>query len=118
MAEMAQVAEGVVVSESVDAAEERIPLATILTYAAPAPCVGFMFFLVSMYLMKFSTDVLLIAPGVMGVIFGVSRLWDGVSDPVAGYLSDRTHTRIGRRRPWLLASLIPIVIASLASTPP
>jgi len=72
-----------------------------------------MFFLVSMYLMKFSTDVLLIAPGVMGVIFGVSRIWDGVSDPLAGYFSDRTQTRIGRRRPWLLASLVPIVVVFL-----
>ena len=70
------------VEESVGVSEERTPLTTILTYAAPAPCVGFMFFLVSLYLMKFSTDVLLIAPGVMGVIFGVSRIWDGISDHV------------------------------------
>jgi GPH family glycoside/pentoside/hexuronide:cation symporter len=89
--------------------DERIPLSAILIYASPAPCIGFMFFLVSMYLMKFSTDVLLIAPGVMGLIFGISRIWDGISDPLAGYFSDRTNTRIGRRRPWLLASLVPIV---------
>ena len=40
--------------------------------------------------MKFSTDVLLIAPAVMGVIFSISRIWDAISDPIAGYLSDRT----------------------------
>ena len=93
--------------------DQKTPLATILTYASPAPCIGFMFFLVSMYLMKFSTDVLLIAPGVMGLIFGISRIWDGISDPLAGYLSDRTNTRFGRRRPWLLASLVPIVVVFL-----
>jgi GPH family glycoside/pentoside/hexuronide:cation symporter len=97
-------------ANQVSVSGEKTPLSTILIYASPAPCIGFMFFLVSMYLMKFSTDVLLIAPGVMGLIFGVSRIWDGISDPLAGYFSDRTNTRIGRRRPWLLASLVPIVV--------
>jgi GPH family glycoside/pentoside/hexuronide:cation symporter len=69
-----------------------------------------MFLLVNLYLMKFATDVLLIAPGAMGLIFGVSRIWDAVSDPVAGYLSDRTGTRMGRRRPWLLGSILPITL--------
>jgi GPH family glycoside/pentoside/hexuronide:cation symporter len=101
------------VSESVGVSEERTPLTTILTYASPAPGIGFMFFLVSLYLMKFSTDVLYIAPGVMGLIFGLSRIWDGISDPLAGYFSDRTNTRFGRRRPWLLASLVPVVAVFL-----
>jgi len=97
-------------ANDVSVSDDRIPLSAILIYASPAPCIGFMFFLVSMYLMKFSTDVLLIAPGVMGLIFGISRIWDGISDPLAGYFSDRTNTRIGRRRPWLLASLVPITL--------
>jgi GPH family glycoside/pentoside/hexuronide:cation symporter len=100
-------------AESHELLEERIPIADILTWASPVIGVGFMFFLVSMYLMKFSTDVLLIAPGVMGLIFGLSRLWDAVSDPVAGFLSDRTRTRLGRRRPWLLASVVPIAVIFL-----
>ena len=110
---MEQLSEGNVASQSVSISEERVPLSAILIYASPAPCIGFMFFLVSLYLMKFSTDVLLIAPGVMGAIFGISRIWDGISDPLAGYFSDRTNTRIGRRRPWLLASLVPIVVIFL-----
>ncbi len=110
---MEQVSESESISGSVPLSDERTPLSAILIYASPAPCIGFMFFLVSMYLMKFSTDVLLIAPGVMGLIFGISRIWDGISDPLAGYFSDRTETRIGRRRPWLLASLVPIVVVFL-----
>jgi GPH family glycoside/pentoside/hexuronide:cation symporter len=58
--------------------------------------------------MKFSTDVLLIAPAVMGLIFSASRIWDAVSDPLVGYLSDRTRSRWGRRRVWLIASIVPI----------
>ena len=89
-------------------APERLRLAVILDYTAPTVGIGFMFLLVNLYLMKFSTDVLLIAPGAMGLIFGFSRIWDALSDPVAGYLSDRTHTRLGRRRPWILAGSVPI----------
>jgi GPH family glycoside/pentoside/hexuronide:cation symporter len=59
--------------------------------------------------MKYASDVLLIAPGVMGVVYGLSRLWDAVSDPIAGYLSDRTRSRLGRRRSWLLASVLPLI---------
>jgi GPH family glycoside/pentoside/hexuronide:cation symporter len=89
--------------------EPRLRLSVILDYTAPTVGIGFMFLLVNLYLMKFSTDVLLIAPGAMGLIFGVSRIWDAISDPVAGYLSDRTNTKLGRRRPWLLAGTVPIV---------
>lgn len=87
--------------------DERLPLAPLVAYSAPALGLGAMFFLVNLYLLKFSTDVLLVAPAVMGVLFGISRIWDAVADPLAGYFSDRTHSRFGRRRPWILASLAP-----------
>lgn len=90
------------------AAASKLPLATILTYVSPTIGVGYMFLLVNLYLMSYATDVLLIAPAAMGTIFGLSRLWDAVSDPVAGYYSDRTRSRWGRRRPWIAASLLPI----------
>ncbi len=63
--------------------------------------------LVSFYLLKFSTDVLLIAPAVIGTMLLLARFWDAVTDPLAGWLSDRTHTRLGRRRPWLLGAALP-----------
>ncbi len=93
--------------------DERVSLTPLFAYAAPAAGIGLMFFLVSLYLLKFATDVLLIAPGVMGLLFGASRIWDAVADPLAGYWSDATHSRLGRRRPWILASLIPIVASFL-----
>jgi GPH family glycoside/pentoside/hexuronide:cation symporter len=94
--------------------ERPLALATILVYAAPMVGVGFLFFFVSSYLMKFATDVLLIPPVAMGAIFGLSRLWDAFTDPLAGYWSDRTRTRLGRRRPWLLAGALPAGIAFVA----
>ncbi len=90
------------------AAPQRVPLATIVFYSLPGAALGFTFMLPGVYLLKYAADVLLIAPGVMGTIYGLSRIWDAVSDPIAGYLSDRTSSRLGRRRSWLLASALPI----------
>ena len=59
---------------------------TLFYYALPPIGAGYMFCIVSLYAMKFSTDVLLIAPAVMGLIFGISRFWDAISDPLVGYL--------------------------------
>ena len=83
---------------------ETISLITLIDYNIPTIGVGFMFFLVSLYLMKFATDILLISPVMMGFIFGLSRIWDAVTDPLAGYFSDRTNFPMGRRRPWMIAS--------------
>lgn len=47
----------------------------------------------------------------IGTVFMVARLWDAFTDPTIGTLSDRTRTRWGRRRPWLLAGL-PLCMAS------
>ena len=73
----------------------------IVDFNLPTVGMGFMYLLVNMYLMKYATDVLLIAPAVMGLIFGLSRLLDAVTDPLVGFLSDGTRSRMGRRRPWL-----------------
>ena len=89
---------------------DRVSWRTITAYGAPAVGAGYMYLLLSLYMMKFATDVLLIAPAVMGLIYSASRIWDAVSDPLVGYLSDRTTTRLGRRRSWLLISSLPIAI--------
>ena len=89
-------------------AQERLPTATVAAYGMPAIGAGYMYLLVGLYVMKFSTDVLLISPLVMGLIFSASRVWDAISDPLVGYLSDRTRSRFGRRRTWMAASVVPI----------
>ena len=77
--------------------EVRISWGKLTSFVTPAVGAGYMYLFLSLYVMKFSTDVLLIAPVVMGLIFSVSRIWDAISDPLVGYLSDRTVTPLGRR---------------------
>jgi sugar (glycoside-pentoside-hexuronide) transporter len=89
-------------------AEARLPTRGIVEYSLPAFGMGFMFILVNIYLLKYATDVLLIAPATMGLLFGLSRLWDAVADPIVGFLTDKTRSRLGRRRPWILASALPL----------
>ncbi|MBW2382485.1 MAG: MFS transporter [Deltaproteobacteria bacterium] len=98
-------------SASVGSREAPLSLWVVTNYNLPTVGVGFMFLLVNIYLMKFATDELLVPASAMGMIFGLSRIWDALTDPLAGYWSDRTQTAMGRRRPWILASVIPIGLA-------
>lgn len=93
------------------AARDTVTWKWIIAYGAPGVGAGYMYLLLTLYVMKFSTDVLLISPAVMGVVFGISRIWDAVSDPLAGYYSDRTIAKLGRRRSWLLVSILPIAVS-------
>jgi GPH family glycoside/pentoside/hexuronide:cation symporter len=92
-------------------ATRGVPLSRLLVYSSPAAGQAFMFMFTGMYLLKYSTDVLGVAPAAMGMIFMVSKFWDAISDPIAGYLSDLTESRWGRRRPWMLAGAIPVSVA-------
>ncbi|MEE4300526.1 MAG: glycoside-pentoside-hexuronide (GPH):cation symporter [Pseudomonadales bacterium] len=101
------------------AGRERLSIGALVTYGLPAAGMGFMYYLAVLYLMKFSTDVLLLAPASVSIILGISRVFDAITDPLAGYLSDRTRSRMGRRRPWLIASAIPIaVVFTMMWAPP
>lgn len=63
------------------------------------------------YMQAFLLDVAGLSPFAVGLIFAVSQIWDAVTDPVVGGLSDRTRTRWGRRRPWLLFAAVPLGLA-------
>ena len=98
---------------------KRIGWLELFAYALPPVGAGYMFCLVTLYTMKFATDVLLIAPALMGTIYGISRFWDAISDPLVGYLSDKTKTRWGRRRPWLFGAILPAALTFwMLSAPP
>lgn len=63
--------------------------------------------LFSVYLMFFYTNICGIDAWVVGVLFLVTRIWDSLLDPVVGLLCDRTSSRWGTFRPWLLWGALP-----------
>jgi oligogalacturonide transporter len=67
--------------------------------------------IISFYYLYFLTDVVRIHPGLAGTIILLSKIYDAVTDPLEGFIADRTRTRLGRRRPYLLAG-IPLIFLS------
>ncbi len=65
------------------------------------------------FLLKFYTDVFGIAGAAAGTLFLFARIWDGVNDPLIGALADRTRTRWGQFRPFLLFGALPFAIAGI-----
>jgi GPH family glycoside/pentoside/hexuronide:cation symporter len=62
----------------------------------------------TMFILLFYTQVLGLSGVTTGIIIGLSLLWDGISDPLVGVLSDRLVSRFGRRHPFMLLSTIPM----------
>lgn len=91
----------------------KLGTAVLFNYAAPLVSAQFIYMMVLVMYMNFATDVLGVAPGIIGTIFFLSKIWDAISDPLVGSWSDRTRSRFGRRRPWMLASALPLAVVSL-----
>ncbi|MEN9907299.1 MAG: hypothetical protein RLZZ540_440 [Bacteroidota bacterium] len=64
----------------------------------------------SVYLMFFYTDVYGLAPAVVGTMFLITRVWDSCFDILVGILADRTKTRWGKFRPYLLWVAVPFAL--------
>ncbi|MDD3643852.1 MAG: MFS transporter [Candidatus Krumholzibacteria bacterium] len=65
------------------------------------------------FLLFFYTDVFGIPAAVAGTLFMVSRFWDAVNDPIMGIIADRTGTRWGKFRPYLLWMMLPLAIVGV-----
>ncbi len=66
---------------------------------------------VGLYLLYFYTDVVGISPSLAGLIYGIGMSWDAITDPFMGYVAERTRTRWGVYRPYLLFGNIPLALS-------
>ena len=88
-------------------------------YSAADAAANFVFMTMILFQTNFYTDVFGITAGAAATILLVARLWDAVADPIVGVLADRTKTRWGKFRPWVLFTAVPwCVVMILAYTTP
>lgn len=65
--------------------------------------------IISFYYLIFLTDVVRIRPALAGTIILLSKIWDAISDPLMGSITDNTRSRWGRRKPYFLVGFFAIV---------
>lgn len=65
--------------------------------------------IMAFYYLRFLTDVVQISPALAGTVVLVSKVWDAISDPVMGVITDNTRTRWGRRKPYFVLAFFGII---------
>jgi GPH family glycoside/pentoside/hexuronide:cation symporter len=84
-----------------------------LSYGVGDYAANLSWILAQIYLMYFYTDVFGISAAQAALIFGITRIWDAINDPVMGFISDHTQSRWGKFRPYLLFGAIPLGIVTV-----
>jgi GPH family glycoside/pentoside/hexuronide:cation symporter len=69
--------------------------------------------MMSAFLMKYLTDVSLVDAGVVSLIIALSKIFDGISDLIMGRIVDKTHSRIGKARVWLIRMALPLAVSTV-----
>jgi GPH family glycoside/pentoside/hexuronide:cation symporter len=83
--------------------DRRLSLKVCMGWGVGSLGMAIMFGLINTFALSFMVNQLAIGAGVAGLLLGVSKIYDGFTDPLMGVLSDKTETKMGRRRPYLLA---------------
>ena len=98
---------------------ERLSTGVKLAYAGPTFALAGMAIPIFVYMGKFYADVVLVPLGYLALAIALARAFDAITDPLMGWLSDRTRTRFGRRRPYLAlgAPLCGLAFFALFSPP-
>lgn len=94
-----------------DAIVEKLTLKTRLGYGIGDIAICLYWSGVGLYLLYFYTDVVGISPSLAGLIYGIGMFWDAITDPFMGYVAERTRTKWGVYRPYLLFGNIPLALS-------
>ncbi len=88
----------------------KLPVRTKLGFGICDLGGNLFFTMMGLYLLFFMTDVVKLAAGLAGTALMIGKIWDAVTDPAVGAISDRTTTRWGRRRPYMFVGAILLFI--------
>lgn len=91
--------------------KEAPPRKTLLAYGALNLPLMITDLPVLVYLPAFYTQELGLNVGIVGILFMLARFVDGLSDPLVGWISDNTSSRLGRRKPWIVCG-VPLLMVS------
>ena len=91
-------------------AGQRLSVTEKIGYGLGDTAANFIFQTMVMFQLAFYTDTFGITAAAAGTLLVVVRVWDAVFDPVMGVLADRTSTRWGKFRPWVLWTAVPFGI--------
>lgn len=91
--------------------KQNLTMKNIFSYAVGDLYGGGAFFIIGALFLVFLTDVAKITPALAGTIILIGKVWDAVTDPTMGYISDNTKSKHGRRRIYFLIGIIPIFLS-------
>jgi Na+/melibiose symporter-like transporter len=99
--------------------DDRLPTRVRVGYALGSLATGAFGTVPGLLLLPYLTDTLGVAAGLGGILVLLPKAWDIVANPLAGRLSDRTVTRLGARRPYLLGGglAVAVLFAALFAGP-
>ncbi len=92
---------------------EKLSLKTKLGFGVCDLGGNLFFTMMAFWVMNYLTDTLGLMPALAGIALMIGRIWDAISDPLVGHLSDHTHTKWGRRRPFIFFGAIFLFIFML-----
>ena len=91
----------------------KVPMSEKLAYCFGDPALTLMYTMTTTLLIYFYTNVVGISAGAVGMIMLLSRVFDGFSDVLMGTIIDRTHSKYGKARIWILRLAIPYALAAV-----
>jgi GPH family glycoside/pentoside/hexuronide:cation symporter len=92
-------------------APSRIPRWQLILYSSGSLATAVSYQAFATYIQFLYIDVYGLRAAWVGIVWSLYGLWNAINDPLVGYLSDRTHTRWGRRIPWIAGAFIPLSIS-------
>ena len=90
----------------------------LILYASGSLAVAVSYQAFATYIQFLYIDIFGLRAAWVGLVWSIYGIWNAINDPLAGYWSDKTHTRWGRRIPWIAGLFIPLAVTFYFLRPP